>query len=133
MVVFNSDPPLDIIMSINTASPGEIADMSTSTVGKRDTLPIRVQLIYGIGHVLNDMCASMWFTYLLVYFHLVLGFGAAQAGLVLLIGQVADALATPFVGFHSDTSDPSAMCSYGRRKSWHLFGIVLTDPIQYSI
>lgn len=43
---------------------------------------------YGIGHVLNDVCASMWFTYLLVYFHLVLGFSSAEAGVVLLVGQV---------------------------------------------
>lgn len=24
---------------------------------------------FGVGHVLNDLCASMWFSYLLVYFH----------------------------------------------------------------
>jgi Na+/melibiose symporter-like transporter len=23
---------------------------------------------YGLGHILNDLCASMWFTYLLVSF-----------------------------------------------------------------
>ena len=27
------------------------------------------KLGYGLGHVLNDLCASMWFTYLLLYFH----------------------------------------------------------------
>ena len=31
-------------------------------------LPISLKLSYGIGHVLNDICASMWFTYLLVFF-----------------------------------------------------------------
>jgi hypothetical protein len=24
---------------------------------------------YGVGHVLNDLCASMWFTYLLLFYH----------------------------------------------------------------
>ena len=24
---------------------------------------------YGTGHVLNDLCASMWFSYLLIFFH----------------------------------------------------------------
>ena len=28
-----------------------------------------VQLGYGLGHVLNDLCASMWFTYLLLFYH----------------------------------------------------------------
>lgn len=85
-------------------------------------LSLKLQLAYGVGHVMNDVCASMWFTYLLVFFHLVLGFSSSQAGLILLIGQVADALATPFVGFHSDASDNFWICRYGRRKTWHLIG-----------
>ena len=28
---------------------------------------------YGMGHVLNDMCATMWFTYLLIFFREVIG------------------------------------------------------------
>ena len=53
----------------------------------------------------------------------VLHFDARTAGLLLLIGQVADAIATPLVGLESDSSDlPS--CKYGKRKSWHLFGTV---------
>lgn len=51
-------------------------------------LPFKLQIAYGIGHVLNDVCASMWFTYLLVFFHLVLQFSNSDAGLILLIGQV---------------------------------------------
>lgn len=51
-------------------------------------LPLKLQLAYGVGHVLNDVCASMWFTYLLVFFKLVLQFSSYQAGLILFIGQV---------------------------------------------
>lgn len=51
-------------------------------------LPLRLVLAYGVGHVMNDVCASMWFTYLLVYFHFVLEFSSTQAGIVLLVGQV---------------------------------------------
>ncbi|XP_076658283.1 major facilitator superfamily domain-containing protein 12 [Halictus rubicundus] len=87
-------------------------------------LPLSVKVAYGIGHILNDICASMWFTYLLVYFHLVLGFDATSAGIILLIGQIADAIATPFVGFHSDSHDEFWLCKYGRRKTWHLIGTV---------
>ena len=43
-----------------------------------------VKLAYGTGHILNDMCASMWFTYLLIYFHSVLQFDNTLAGLIML-------------------------------------------------
>lgn len=98
-------------------------------------LPLRLQFAYGVGHVLNDVCASMWFTYLLVFFHLVLEFSNWEAGLVLLVGQVADALATPFVGFHSDQIDNFWLCKYGRRKTWHLVGtiaVLLAFPFIFS-
>lgn len=86
-------------------------------------LPVYLRLAYGTGHVLNDICASMWFTYLLVFFHLVLGFDPTLAGVVLFIGQIADAVVTPFVGLHSDKNDNFWLCRYGRRKTWHLLGI----------
>lgn len=96
-------------------------------------LPVYLKLAYGTGHVLNDICASMWFTYLLVFFHLVLGFDPTLAGVVLLIGQIADALVTPFVGFQSDRNDNFWLCRYGRRKTWHLIGIIhIFINIQYA-
>ncbi|KAI8438313.1 hypothetical protein MSG28_010883 [Choristoneura fumiferana] len=91
----------------------EFVDISTS---------LRLQLGYGIGHVLNDVCASLWFTYFLVFFHLVLEFSASQAGKLMLIGQIVDALSTPFVGYCSDRTDNIVSLRYGRRKLWHLFG-----------
>ncbi|KYM85340.1 putative MFS-type transporter C19orf28 [Atta colombica] len=98
-------------------------------------LPLYLRLAYGTGHVLNDICASMWFTYLLVFFHLVLGFDPTLAGVVLLIGQIADALVTPFVGFQSDINDNFWLCRYGRRKTWHLLGticVLLGFPFIFS-
>lgn len=92
-------------------------------------LPLKSKLAYGVGHVLNDVCASMWFTYLLVYFHLVLGFSPTIAGVILLIGQVADAVSTPFVGLQSDRDDDFFLCRYGRRKTWHLTGKMLKCKI----
>lgn len=85
-------------------------------------LPGPARLSYALGHFLNDLCASMWFTYLLVYFHAVLGYSTTHAGALLLVGQVADGVCTPLVGYESDRS---AGCGrYGRRKSWHLVGTV---------
>lgn len=83
---------------------------------------VRLQFGYGIGHVLNDVCASLWFTYFLVFFHLVLEFSASQSGNLMLVGQVMDALSTPFVGYHSDHTDNHISSKYGKRKLWHLFG-----------
>uniref|UniRef100_A0A3P9P1C9 Major facilitator superfamily domain containing 12a n=1 Tax=Poecilia reticulata TaxID=8081 RepID=A0A3P9P1C9_POERE len=78
------------------------------------------KLSYAAGHFLNDLCASMWFTYLLVFYHSVLGFQNTNAGLLLLVGQIADAICTPLVGYESDQT--SGCGNYGKRKTWHLVG-----------
>lgn len=87
-------------------------------------LPLGRRLAYSVGHVLNDLCASMWFSYLLIYQHSVLKFSNKIAGGLLLLGQVADALSTPFVGLESDRQDNFWLCRYGRRKTWHLVGSI---------
>ncbi|XP_067134435.1 major facilitator superfamily domain-containing protein 12-like [Centruroides vittatus] len=89
----------------------------------RHVLTLRTKITYSVGHVFNDLCASMWFTYLLVYQHFVLEFRNSIAGDLLLIGQIADGLATPFVGIESDKPD-QFVCKYGRRKTWHLLGTI---------
>ncbi|CAH1778048.1 unnamed protein product [Owenia fusiformis] len=64
----------------------------------------------------------MWFSYLLVYLHFVIGFNNVLAGNLMLIGQVSDAVFTPFIGFESDRTN--GFCGYGKRKSWHLLGTI---------
>ncbi|KAE8747761.1 hypothetical protein FOCC_FOCC005584 [Frankliniella occidentalis] len=93
------------------------------------------RLCYSVGHVQNDVCASMWFTYLLIYFTKVLGWPSAEAGTIMLIGQVADALATPLIGLQADLKHDHWMCKYGRRKTWHLLGticVLLSFPFIFS-
>uniref|UniRef100_A0A1Y1LD93 Major facilitator superfamily (MFS) profile domain-containing protein n=1 Tax=Photinus pyralis TaxID=7054 RepID=A0A1Y1LD93_PHOPY len=119
---------------MDTSGSGAVMDSGEYTEVYR-RLPLKLQLAYGMGHVLNDVCASMWFTYLLVFFHLVLEFSNWEAGFMLLVGQVADALSTPFVGFHSDQSDNIWLCRYGRRKTWHLLGsicVISSFPFIFS-
>ena len=90
---------------------------------KSNRVPLFKRIAYGMGHVLNDMCAAMWFTYLLIFFHKVLGFENVLAGALLAIGQFADGISTVFVGIFADGGDNLWMCSrYGKRKSWHLIG-----------
>ena len=84
-------------------------------------LPFHRKLAYGVGHVFNDMTASMWFTYLLLFYHMVVRINNTYAGLLLLIGQVVDAMATPVIGFLCDRT----RIRYGRRKIWHLVGTIL--------
>ncbi|KAM9322538.1 major facilitator superfamily domain-containing protein 12-like [Pholidichthys leucotaenia] len=84
------------------------------------SLPLLRRLCYAVGHFLNDLCASMWFTYLLVFYHSVLGFRNTNAGVLLLIGQIADAICTPLIGYESDRTPGCG--NYGKRKTWHLVG-----------
>ncbi|XP_036940504.1 major facilitator superfamily domain-containing protein 12-like [Acanthopagrus latus] len=84
------------------------------------SLPAIRRLSYAVGHFLNDLCASMWFTYLLVFYHSVLGFQNTYAGVLLLVGQVADAICTPLIGYESDRTPGCG--NYGKRKTWHLVG-----------
>jgi len=88
-------------------------------------LSLRQKIGYATGHVLNDLCASMWFTYLLLFYHKVLQFNNQYAGVVLLVGQLADGISTTIVGLASDRYTSSWMCvKYGSRKSWHLIGTI---------
>ncbi|XP_073346762.1 major facilitator superfamily domain-containing protein 12-like [Pagrus major] len=88
----------------------------------QSSLPALRRLSYAVGHFLNDLCASMWFTYLLVFYHSVLGFQNTYAGVLLLVGQVADGICTPLIGYESDRTPGCG--NYGKRKTWHLVGTV---------
>jgi len=91
------------------------------------TLSSRVKLSYGVGHVLNDLVASCWFSYFLVFLRTVLLFPAAEAGFLLLIGQISDGLATPVVGILSDKT----RSKFGKRRLWITLGsicVILTFP-----
>jgi len=89
-------------------------------------LPILTKFGYSIGHVLNDMCAAMWFTYLLLFFEKVLNIEKNSAGTIMLIGQIMDGIATVFVGICVDKENNFWLCNMmGKRKAWHLIGTIL--------
>ena len=108
---------------------------SSDRIGDTEMVALtwKTKICYGVGHVLNDLCASMWFTYLLVYLHKVVKFSNAAAGTLLLIGQIADAICTPIVGIESDRT---GRFQYGRRKIWHLVGVIsvaLSFPFVFNL
>ena len=84
-------------------------------------------LAFAIGHVQNDMAACCWFTYLLIYLENAVMFHPAAAGVVMLSGQIFDAIATPVVGLLSDSSSSFSCCGFRfcKRTKFHFFGTVL--------
>ncbi|WAQ98945.1 MFS12-like protein [Mya arenaria] len=76
---------------------------------------------YSVGHVLNDLTASMWFSYMIIYFHQVKSFNNGLAGDLVLIGQISDAIFTPFIGYESDRV--KGCFNMGKRKTWHFIVI----------
>ncbi|XP_021911730.1 major facilitator superfamily domain-containing protein 12-like isoform X1 [Carica papaya] len=71
---------------------------------------------YGVGHMLNDITASCWFTYLLLFLTDI-GLSPRDAAIVMLSGQVADGFATIFAGELIDR--------FGHFKIWHAAGSLL--------
>ncbi|KAK4769089.1 hypothetical protein SAY86_027239 [Trapa natans] len=76
----------------------------------------RSVLYYGSGHMLNDITAACWFTYLLLFLTDI-GLSPRDAAVVMLSGQVADGLATVFSGELIDR--------FGHFKLWHAAGSLL--------
>ncbi|XP_048584025.1 major facilitator superfamily domain-containing protein 12 isoform X2 [Nematostella vectensis] len=92
----------------------------------------RCKFSYSSGHVLNDLCAGLWFTYLLIFLNKVALFTSSNSGTLLLIGQLVDACVTPFVAMDIDRI---GNWRYGRRKVWHLIGslmVAVTFPFIFS-
>lgn len=84
-------------------------------------LPRYRRIAFGTGHVLPVLGAAMWFAYNVTFFTKVLKLPPKSAGTIILIGQVAGAISTPFIGVWSDQS----RCKYpGRRKVFHLVGVL---------
>ncbi|KAK4285585.1 hypothetical protein QN277_002265 [Acacia crassicarpa] len=71
---------------------------------------------YGMGHMLNDITAACWFTYLLLFLTDI-GFSPRDAAIVMLSGQVADGIFTVFAG--------ELMDRFGHFKIWHGAGSLL--------
>jgi Na+/melibiose symporter-like transporter len=69
----------------------EEEDPSTKPLGRLSVF------YYGVGHMLNDITASCWFTYLLLFLTQI-GLSPRDAAIVMLSGQVADGFATIFIG-----------------------------------
>eukprot|EP00668_Euglena_longa_P041448 GGOE01054570.1.p1 GENE.GGOE01054570.1~~GGOE01054570.1.p1 ORF type:complete len:465 (+),score=126.66 GGOE01054570.1:54-1448(+) len=97
-----------------------------------DNTPTVQYVAFGLGHVLNDLVACAWFSFFLVYLTHVLQVSDVEAGMLLFIGQMADALSTPLTGMMSDTC--AYLYGFLGRKLWLATGYLmvgLTNPLLY--
>lgn len=95
---------------------------------KTSTINLYEKLGFGLGHVYNDLCAGVWFSYTLLFMQHALLISAPLAGALVMLGQVGDAIATPIVGYLAD--------KYGTKRQWHIFGtslIFATFPMIFSL
>lgn len=133
----------NLITSTNTTNYGTIGaasqsasdsngDSSTTTTSSMhhaaaSRLQFTAKLGYGLGHVYNDLCAGVWFSYTLLFMQNALGMASAVAGGLVMVGQVGDALATPLIGWLADR--------YGTKRQWHIGGtltVFVSFPLIFS-
>ena len=63
--------------------------ITLSDIEERFHLSFLQKIIIGGGHILNDLCASLWFSYFLLYFQNVAGLSPSYAAVLMLIGQAS--------------------------------------------
>lgn len=108
-----STPPLRRIDSAPLLLQSTSPDLSSSDQ-MVSTISFWAKIGFGLGHVYNDLCAGVWFSYLLLFMKGALKMRGTEAGGMMMLGQVGDALATPVVGWLID--------KYGTKQRWHMFG-----------
>ncbi|XP_037039122.1 major facilitator superfamily domain-containing protein 12-like [Bradysia coprophila] len=94
----------------------------------KSTLSFLQKSGFGLGHVYNDLCAGVWFSYTLLFMQGALQMPGAEAGALVMVGQVGDAIATPIIGILAD--------KFGTKRKWHIAGtglVFLTFPLIFSI
>lgn len=82
----------------------------------RSTLSIFAKVGYGFGHFANDLFATVWFSYTLLFLKDVL-LMPNEAGYYMMLGQIADAFFTAIVGYLTD--------HYSTKRNWHIIGTVI--------
>jgi len=91
--------------------------------GMRKTLSPLAKVGFGAGHVLNDMCGTMWFGYGLVWMQDTLKISSTNCGYIILVAQFADAIFNLWVGNECDKV--TLIKKFGRRKGWHAIGTLM--------
>lgn len=80
-------------------------------------------LWYALGHFQNDVVASLWFTYLILFLKKVIHLPGGDAGRAMLIGQIADGCFTPVLSIFID--NVRLVNFYPKLKGWHALGTAI--------
>ena len=78
---------------------------------------------FGLGHIGNDLVATLWFSYLLIYLNQVIGLDPVYAGVPVASGQFIDAIVVLAMGHIIDNYAPFKRF-INRKKFWHVIGTV---------
>lgn len=114
--------------SIQSSSNNTSVDSTDSMPDDKTTLKFLEKVGFSLGHVYNDLCAGIWFSYTLLFMQNVVGMKGPEAGAMVMLGQVGDAIATPIVGMLTD--------SLGTKRKWHVFGtflVLMTFPLIFAV
>lgn len=107
----NSGPPP------NYGSIQQPDDVNADTAQMDDnktTLKFFEKIGFSLGHIYNDLCAGVWFSYTLLFMQGVMQMPGPEAGAMVMLGQVGDAIFTPIIGVLTD--------KFSTKRKWHVFG-----------
>ena len=83
------------------------------------------RLSCAVGNVFNDLLRQLLLSFEIIFFMKVVELSAAEAGLIILVGQITDAFSSPITGYLGDRVNvPFLSKKIGGRKSWHLLATV---------
>jgi len=95
----------------------------------KDALEPKHCLAYATGHLSNDLVINIWSSYSSLFLNKVIMLSDYNSGLVVMMGQVIDAIFQPLISFMSDNVDTP----YGKRMPWYFCGNLLTLPCFYLL
>ena len=98
----------------------------TRQPGPTSPTPAKRLFACGVGNFYNDLVCKVMYSFGLVYYMKVIELTSFQAGLVLVMGELACFIANIIFGYLCDVVDvPFLSRRIGRRKSWHVIGTAL--------
>lgn len=88
----SNTPPNSPTESILSAPLASTSILSSSTIASTtdqmlSTLPLTTRIGFGFGHIFNDLCAGVWFSYTLLFMQKALLIPGAAAGGLMMLGQ----------------------------------------------
>lgn len=117
------------------STEGGINGENKATTAETTEPPFAQKVTCQTGHILTELTAAAWYTYILIYFQNVVHLSPMGTGLVFLISQVVRAALTVVVAFRFDENLWKRFAVYGTSKARHILGsagILLSWPLIFG-